>query len=235
MKLVVGLGNPGRDYQGTRHNVGFDVLACLAARLGVGKPKSRFQSELAEGVLDGERIVLLSPLTYMNLSGSAVRQAVDFYKVDLNDLSALIVVCDDLALDVGKIRLRAKGSAGGQKGLADVIRCLGSDQFARLRIGIGSPPASQSSADYVLRRFHKKELPEIELAVVTAADAVETWVREGVQVAMNRYNAGQPGESGKQRQSPRSKAKRDKVEDKAPIEVSPSQPNVDGGSVVHPN
>ncbi len=235
MKLVVGLGNPGRDYQGTRHNVGFDVVACLASRWGVGKPKARFQSELAEGNFGGERIILLSPLTYMNLSGSAVRQAIDFYKIDSSDLSSLIVVCDDLALDVGKIRLRAKGSAGGQKGLADVIRCLSSDQFPRLRIGIGSPPGSQSAADYVLRRFQKKELPEIELAVMTAADAVGTWVREGVQVAMNRYNAGQPSKADKQRQSSGAQAKRVEVVGGSPSEVVSSQSSVDDGSAVEPN
>lgn len=230
MKLVVGLGNPGRDYQGTRHNVGFDALACLSSRLGVGKPKSRFQSELAEGELGGQRVILLCPLTYMNLSGTAVRQAVDFYKLDQSDLSGLIVVCDDLALEVGRIRIRAKGSAGGQKGLADVIRHLGSDFFARLRIGIGRPPASQSGADYVLRRFHKKELPEIELAVVTAADAIETWVREGVQAAMNRYNAVSDEKSVKSRP----KSEKVKVGRKLSSEGGASQANDDFGSTVDP-
>ena len=185
MKLVVGLGNPGRKYQGTRHNIGFDVIGFLARRYDVGRPKSKFTAEMAETIIDNEKIVLLCPLTYMNLSGQSVRAALDFYKLDLADL---IVVCDDLALNVARLRLRPGGSAGGQKGLADIIEKLGSQDFARLRVGIGQPPIGWDAADYVLRRYTDEEKPLIEQAIVRSADAIEQWSREGIESAMNKFN-----------------------------------------------
>ena len=185
MKLVVGLGNPGRRYEGTRHNLGYAVLAELARRLAVGPPKQKFHAEFAEGVVAGQKVVLLSPLTYMNRSGTSVRAARDFYGVADEDVLA---ICDDLSLPVGKIRLRATGSSGGQKGLEDIIEKLGGDTFPRLRIGIGDPPAGWDAADYVLGRFTKEQLPEIERAVLQAADAVMDWVRQGIAYCMNRYN-----------------------------------------------
>ena len=185
MKLVVGLGNPGRKYEQTRHNVGFAVLAELARRFAVGRPKSKFQGEIVEADLDGQRALLLSPVTYMNLSGSSVQAARDFYR--LPD-EALLVICDDLNLPLAKLRFRASGSAGGQKGLADVIRKLGTEEFSRLRIGIGSPPDEWDATDYVLGKFAKQEKPDIDLALVKAADAVAVWAREGIEECMNRYN-----------------------------------------------
>ncbi len=185
MKLIVGLGNPGRRYEGTRHNVGFAVLAELAQRWGLSRPKGRFQGEVLEGEAEGERLLLLGPLTYMNQSGGSVVAARDFYKLPNEDL---LVVCDDLSLPLGKLRFRARGSSGGQKGLADVVRRLGTEEFARLRIGIGSPPEGWDSADYVLARFAADQLPVIREAVVSAAEAAGVWVREGIQFCMNRYN-----------------------------------------------
>jgi len=147
MKLVVGLGNPGRKYEGTRHNVGFDCLAKLAGRLPAAPVKQKFQGELIEAEIGGERVLLLCPLTYMNLSGGSVLAARDFYKIKENDI---LVVCDDFHLPLAKLRFRAKGSAGGQKGLADILRRLGTENIARLRIGIGEPPPQWNVADYVL-------------------------------------------------------------------------------------
>jgi PTH1 family peptidyl-tRNA hydrolase len=185
MKLIVGLGNPGRKYEGTRHNLGYAVLVEIAKRLGIGTVKKKFEGELAETFLDGEKLLLLSPTTYMNLSGTSVRGARDFFGLS-ND--QLLVVCDDLNLAVGKVRLRASGSAGGQKGLADVIRKLATEEFPRLRVGIGQVPPQWDAADFVLSKFNADELPLIEQAVVKAADAVAVWVREGLEASMNRYN-----------------------------------------------
>ena len=185
MKLVVGLGNPGRRYEGTRHNVGFAVLAELARKFGTGRLKSKFQGEVVEADFHGQRALLLCPTTYMNNSGASVQVACDFYKMPHEQL---LVVCDDLNLPLAKLRFRAKGSSGGQKGLADVIRRLGAEQFARLRIGIGSPPEGWEATDYVLGKFTRQQMPEIEQAVWQAADAVALWARDGIERCMNQYN-----------------------------------------------
>ena len=185
MKLVVGLGNPGRRYDGTRHNVGYAVLAELARRFGLGRPKVKFQGEVLDADLDGEKALLLSPTTYMNRSGASVQAACDFYKLPLEDL---LVICDDLNLPQGKLRIRAGGSAGGQKGLADIIRRLGNEEFPRLRVGIGAPPEGWDAVDYVLAKFRAEEAAEAEKAVKRAADAVAVWARQGIQSCMNQYN-----------------------------------------------
>ena len=185
MKLVVGLGNPGRKYEGTRHNVGFDVLAELARRHGQGSPRSAFQGEVVEANLNGERALLLCPHTYMNRSGSSVVAARDFYKLAHEDL---LIVCDDFHLPLGQLRVRAQGSAGGQKGLADIIRCLGTDDVPRLRFGIGEPPPRWNAADFVLSRFTGDESTDVQLSVARAADAVQTWARDGIQACMNQVN-----------------------------------------------
>jgi PTH1 family peptidyl-tRNA hydrolase len=185
MKLVVGLGNPGRRYEGTRHNVGFAVLAEVGRRLGAGPAKSKFHGELAEGAWEGEKVLLLSPVLYMNRSGTSVRAARDFYGLANQDL---LVICDDLNLPLAKLRFRSAGSSGGQKGLEDIIDKLQSEEFCRLRIGIGSPPEGWDPADFVLARFGREELPELEGAVARAAEAVTDWVVRGVEYCMNRYN-----------------------------------------------
>ncbi|MBL9125001.1 MAG: aminoacyl-tRNA hydrolase [Planctomycetaceae bacterium] len=185
MKLVVGLGNPGKKYAGTKHNVGFDVLDRLAGRSGAGSRKSGFQGEILDVPLRSERGLLLWPQTYMNKSGTSVGQAVQFYKLDLADV---LIVCDDFNLPLGKLRLRTGGSAGGQKGLADIIRQLGTDQVPRLRVGIGAPPGSGDAADFVLGKFNKQQQQEIDVAVAEAADAVVAWAADGIATAMNQYN-----------------------------------------------
>ncbi len=185
MRLVVGLGNPGRKYEATRHNLGYRVLAELAKRHAAGRPRERFRGEVVEADLAGVKTLLVSPTTYMNQSGASVLEARDFYKLSNQDL---LVVCDDLSLPVGKLRFRPSGSSGGQKGLEDIIRRLGTEEFARLRIGIGSPPPGWDAADYVLSRFAESERSAIDEAVCRAADGVADWAREGIQFCMNRYN-----------------------------------------------
>lgn len=186
MKIVVGLGNPGSKYEGTRHNVGFETLAELSRRWNAPKPKSRFEANLTEILYGTEKLLLLAPQTFMNLSGRSVQQVVKFYQTPLSDV---IVIGDDLNLKVGQLRLRASGSAGGQKGLQSILSCLSTDAICRLRIGIGRPPGEMDAADYVLGRFRKDELDLIDAAIVRAASAVETWAALGVDAAMNKYNA----------------------------------------------
>lgn len=186
MKLVVGLGNPGRKYEQTRHNIGFDVVRTLARRLGAAAPREAFQAEVAEVALGSARALLVCPQTFMNRSGESVVRARDFYKLANADV---LVVCDDMNLPLGKLRVRGSGSAGGQKGLADILQRLGGEDVPRLRIGIGPPPAGWDPADYVLSKFGQAERSEVELAVVRAADAVEVWATAGVAQCMNRFNA----------------------------------------------
>jgi len=186
MKVVVGLGNPGREYEHTRHNVGFQVTAELARRHGASRPRLRFDAEIAEVSLGSQKLLLVRPQTFMNASGRSVRQLVDFYQLPLSDL---LVVCDDLNLDVARLRLRPSGSAGGQKGLVDIIRHLGTEEFSRLRLGIGRPPGKMRGTDYVLARFPAEEAKDIEHAVLEAADGAEIWAERGLDAAMNRVNA----------------------------------------------
>lgn len=194
MKIVVGLGNPGQKYKATRHNVGFDVLARLAQRYDVGRPKSKFNAEVVETVIKNQKTILLSPLTYMNRSGQSVRAAVDFYKLPLTDL---LVICDDINLDVARLRFRPSGSAGGQNGLNDIIQRLGSQAIGRLRVGVGRPPPDWDAADFVLGKFSPEDQSEIEIGVTRAANAVEVWVEKGMQFAMNQFNADPKQETRK--------------------------------------
>lgn len=191
MKLVVGLGNPGSKYDGTRHNVGFDVIDRLAAG-GSGTTFTRkFDGLVAEAEIDYHRVLLLKPQTFMNLSGRSVGQALRFFKLDLADL---LVVCDDLNLPLGKLRIRGGGSDGGQKGLRDISAQLGSEAYGRLRVGIGER-GEIDAVDYVLTRFRPAERPAIEDALILASQAVAVWVSQGLAVAMNRFNG--PADKGK--------------------------------------
>jgi peptidyl-tRNA hydrolase, PTH1 family len=183
-KLVVGLGNPGSKYEGTRHNIGFEVIDRLAEG-GAGVRFSRkFDGLIAETEIDFRRVSLLKPETFMNLSGRAVAQALRFYKLELADL---LVVCDDLSLPLGKLRIRGGGSDGGQKGLRDIAAHLGTEDFARLRIGIGERGPVDAS-DYVLSRFRSAERPVIDDTLILAAQAVAVWTTQGLALAMNRFN-----------------------------------------------
>ena len=185
MKLVVGLGNPGRQYQETRHNIGYMILAELAMRIGPFKSKVRFQGETVDMKIGDEQVLLLSPTTFMNRSGQSASEAMRFYKLPLENL---LVICDDLDLPFGKLRMRTTGRSGGQKGLADIIQKLASEEFSRLRFGIDRPFGSISTSDYVLSKFfpdEQKKLPDLR---IEAANAVECWVKNGPQVTMNKYN-----------------------------------------------
>lgn len=185
MKIVVGLGNPGRKYVGTRHNVGFDVLVVLAERFSAEKWRPGFEAEVTEIQIGSERLLLVAPQTFMNLSGRSVRAVVNFYKVPLQQI---LLIHDDINLPTGRLRLRASGSAGGQKGLQNTIDQLGSREFPRLKIGVGRPPAGQDVSSYVLQKFSKTEWPLMEECVHRAASAVETWCSAGIEQAMNEYN-----------------------------------------------
>jgi len=187
--LVVGLGNPGRQYAGTRHNVGFEVIEILRSRHGLSPGRKAFEGVLTEwrlgGPGEGGRVWLLQPHTFMNLSGRSASQACAFYKVPPADV---LVVLDDLALPLGQVRARAQGSAGGHNGLSDVLAALGTDQVPRLRIGIGAPPSVMDPRDYVLGTFCAGERAAIQEGLQRGADAVEDWVRHGIAFVMNRYN-----------------------------------------------
>jgi len=184
VKLVIGLGNPGKEYAGTRHNVGFDVVDALAGKLGIDIRKKKFGGFFGQGQLGQRRLLLLKPAKYMNRSGDAVATAVGFYKLPADKI---IVVTDDMALDPGKIRIRAKGSAGGHKGLIDIIRKLGTEDFARLRVGIGRSE-HEDNTDFVLGRPAGDDKELIGEAVGRAQQAVISWIENGVEPTMNRFN-----------------------------------------------
>lgn len=190
MKLIVGLGNPGSNYEQTRHNVGFRVIDCLAERWGFDLRTEKFHGWVASGSIVGVSAALMKPSTFMNLSGRAVIAAGRFYRLELSDL---MVILDDLALECGRLRMRRSGTAGGHKGLGDIINRIGSDEFCRLRIGIGQ--AIGRPTDYVLGRFTPDEEAAANLAVKHAADAVEHWLAHGVESAMNAFNAPTGGDA----------------------------------------
>jgi PTH1 family peptidyl-tRNA hydrolase len=185
VKLIVGLGNPGRQYADTRHNVGWRVAELLAARAGAGPWREKMDAAVTDLAAAGPKVWLARPLTFMNNSGLAVRQMVDFWKVADEDL---LVVMDDLALDVGRIRLRPQGSAGGHNGVESILAHLGHDRFARLRIGIGPGPGGEDQANFVLSPFRPDERPPAEEAMDRAADAAECWMTKGLAEAMNQFN-----------------------------------------------
>ena len=184
MKLIAGLGNPGKKYRESRHNVGFCVVDHLARQWTVELTRRKHQGRLGSVLRWGERIVLLKPQTYMNLSGESVSAAMLFYKVSPADL---LVIVDDMALPLGQLRLRPKGSAGGHNGLKDIITKLGHDEFGRLRIGIG-PAAADGATSHVLGEFDEEEKSKIDQAIGEAAGAVACWCEKGIDEAMNRYN-----------------------------------------------
>ncbi len=198
-RFVVGLGNPGREYQATRHNVGYMVIEALLRRHDFGAGRSKFHGTCWSGQLGSCQVVLLAPETYMNRSGLAVAELTAFYRAAPEQV---LVVQDDLALPVGRIRARAGGSAGGHKGLADIIAALGTDQVPRLRVGIGAAPPRMDAADYVLSTFGAEEKQPMAEAIQRAAEAVEDWVSTGITRVMDRYNRDEKGtvdpENGKQ-------------------------------------
>lgn len=186
MKIIAGLGNPTKEYEGTRHNIGFSVIDKLADKYNISMNEKKHKAICGKGMIEGEKVILLKPQTYMNLSGESVVDAVNFYKVDSEE--DVIIIYDDIDLDVGKLRIRVKGSAGGHNGMKNIIAHLGTQVFPRIRVGVGAKPKDWDLADYVLGRFPKEELPEIEAGRETACEAVKIIVSQGVEVAMNRIN-----------------------------------------------
>jgi PTH1 family peptidyl-tRNA hydrolase len=185
-KLVVGLGNPGAKYEHTRHNIGFDCLNRLHQAMGAIPVQSKFESQIAKGQLGHHDVVLAWPMTYMNCSGRAVSQIARFYKIPTE---CILVVCDDLSLPLGKLRLRKSGSSGGQKGLDDVLKAMGTQDITRLRIGIDATPENRETVDYVLSKFSKKEREVVDESLQRALEAIQCWLDEGILQAMNRFNA----------------------------------------------
>ncbi len=187
MKLIVGLGNPGSQYDKTRHNAGFLVVDALASRHATGQiAKARFNSVTLDAHIGAEKVLLMKPSTYMNLSGKAVGEAVRFYKLDPSE--DLIVIVDDIALPVGHTRVRKNGGSGGHNGLSDIDRVLGGDGYMRVRLGVGQVPKLMNQSDWVLSRFMSEEREDIERGILRAADATECILDEGVVKAMNTFN-----------------------------------------------
>ena len=185
MKLIVGLGNPGTKYAGTRHNVGFSVIVGLADKYNIELSEKKHKAIYGRGMIEGEKVILAMPQTFMNLSGESVRELVDYYKCDPSDV---IVAYDDIDLAVGKLRIREKGSAGGHNGIKNIIAHLGTQQFSRIRIGVGEKPAGWDLADYVLGRFPAEEEPTIRTALEQTVKACETILTDSVEAAMNQFN-----------------------------------------------
>ncbi len=186
MKIIVGLGNPTGDYAGTRHNIGFSVIDEIADQYNIRIRDKKHKALCGTGMIEGEKVVLLKPQTYMNLSGESVEAALQFYKADAEE--DLIVIYDDIDLDVGRIRIRAKGSAGGHNGMKNIIAHIGTQVFARVRVGVGAKPEGWDLADYVLGRFSAEELPMIREGKEAACHAVQMIVTRGVDSAMNQWN-----------------------------------------------
>ncbi len=186
MKLIVGLGNPGREYIDTRHNIGFTVIDALSKKYGIRlKSESGLYSLVAKGKIEGNDVVLAKPLTFMNLSGVAVKALIKRYKLDLMDL---LVVCDDMDLELGRQKIRPQGSSAGQKGTGSVIEYLETDEFTRLRIGIGRPGGNIDPSRYVLAPFNKKEKQIVQEVVEKACDCCLAWLVQGTEKAMNVFN-----------------------------------------------
>ena len=192
MKIIVGLGNPGLRYRSTRHNLGFMVVGALACQRQLRFRRGRFQSTQAQGRIGKESILLVRPQTYMNLSGRSVSPLVRHLGCSLEDL---LVVCDDVSLDLGLLRLRRQGSAGGHKGLDSIIHSLHSQAFPRHRLGIGQPPPRQDMMGYVLSPFSRREWPLVHQSVDRAVQALETWVYHGIEETMNRFNSAAGGQA----------------------------------------
>lgn len=185
MYVVVGLGNPGKQYDHTRHNVGFDVIDILAKEYDISVSKIKHKALIGEGRIGTEKVLLVKPQTYMNLSGETLIDIYKYYKVDLSNI---IVIYDDIDLDVGKIRIRKKGSGGTHNGMRSIVKCLGSTDFPRVRVGVSKPMPGQNLADFVLSRFRKEESDNIADGLEKSAKAVDAIIRENIDNAMNKYN-----------------------------------------------
>ncbi len=186
MFIIVGLGNPTKEYEGTRHNVGFDVIDALADKYNISVTEREKRAFCGKGIIEGQKVILVKPQTYMNLSGESVRGLLDYYKVDTE--TELLVIFDDISLDVGQLRIRKKGSAGGHNGIKNIIQHLGSNVFQRIKVGVGEKPKEYDLADYVLGHFSKAEREVMQDGYKNAIEAVEMIVRGDIDSAMNTFN-----------------------------------------------
>lgn len=186
MYIIVGLGNPKKEYDNTRHNIGFDVIDALADSNRIGMTEKKHKAVIGKGIIAGQKVLLAKPQTYMNLSGESVRELVDYFKID--ETTELIVISDDISLDVGQLRIRKKGSAGGHNGLKSIILHLGHDSFHRIKMGVGEKPKNYDLADYVLGHFPKEERLVMDESVKDACKAIELMINDDVDGAMNLYN-----------------------------------------------
>lgn len=191
MIIIAGLGNPGREYAPTRHNVGFDVIDVLAEKYNIRMNKLKFKGVTGEGTIDGKKVLLLKPSTYMNNSGISIREAVSFYKVEMKDL---LIIYDDIDIDFGTIRIRKKGSAGSHNGMKSIIYHLTDDSFPRIKIGIGKKPEGYDLADFVLSKFSQDERKIIDETIRKASDATEAFVKDGIDNCMNNFNTKTPAQ-----------------------------------------
>lgn len=187
MYIIVGLGNPGSEYRNTRHNMGFETVEVLADRFSIPTDFVKHKAMCGKGMIEGKKVVLAMPTTYMNLSGESVRALVDFYKIDVKN--ELIVIYDDIDLDPGVLRIRKSGSPGGHNGMKNIVKHLGTNEFTRVRVGVGAKPQGYDLADYVLGHFSKEERVVIDKALISAAESVRVIVTEGADKAMNRFNS----------------------------------------------
>ena len=191
MYLIAGLGNPTREYDKTRHNVGFSVIDVLADKYNIDVSDRKHKALCGRGVIEGEKVLLLKPQTFMNLSGESIREAVDYYKIDPEDI---IVIYDDISLEPGQLRIRLKGSAGGHNGIKNIIAHLGTQEFPRIKVGVGAKPPKMDLADYVLSRFGAEEKKIMDEAFGEAAEAAVMMMTTGAERAMNHYNAKKKAE-----------------------------------------
>lgn len=186
MFIIAGLGNPGKEYEGTRHNVGFDVIDRLADQYNISVEERKHRAFCGKGIIAGQKVLLVKPQTYMNLSGESIRSVLEYYKV--NETQEFLVVFDDVSLDVGQIRIRKKGSAGGHNGIKNIIAQTGTTEFQRIKIGVGEKPKRHDLADYVLGHFSRAEREQMEEGYDRAVKAIELMVNGQVDEAMNEYN-----------------------------------------------
>ena len=192
MKIIVGLGNPGLEYKGTKHNIGFEVVQALAKENGIKINKRLHSSVVGKGKVAGEDVILVLPQTYMNLSGKAVGEVCGR---EMKDIKELTVVCDDINIELGRIRLRTSGSSGGHKGLSSIISTLGRDDFARMRVGIATEVHKGDITHYVLSPFKRKEMRNVAHVVTLAADALTCMIEDGIEASMAKFNKSKIGTS----------------------------------------
>ena len=192
MYIIAGLGNPGKQYEHTRHNVGFDTLDKLAEKYHISIDNQKHKAVCGSGYIEGQKVILVKPQTYMNLSGESLREIIDFYKLD--PAEELIVIYDDISLDPGQLRIRLKGSAGGHNGIKNIIAYLGTQEFPRIKVGVGAKPPKMDLADYVLSRFGAEEQKIMDEAFGEAAEAAVMMMTTGAERAMNHYNAKKKAE-----------------------------------------